>query len=406
MNYRNIFKLIIFLFLLPALAQPTVGRERPENPTDSLRLTRERLEKALDRKAYPAATGYLIDGCEYQLLLTEDSLPSLIAYIDTQARLCPDTASQSLLYGYEASLLHRYEASLLHRYYERHSGAIQQRGRLAEPPADMREWDTESFAAAIIDLTEQSLQAEKLLFSTPCSRFPFLPAGDTPDHRQEATVYDFLAQQAIDMYRALIARYPTPLVSEEWLLRIDTTMLSSPEGSLSHNLRRRIIGLYDRLCALRSDTPQSPFVFLARLNRERFLQEQAPDSAYAGRLLALYRTYETLPLSTEALISAGEVMTPQTPQLEEWLSACESQMDRYAGYPRIGCLRNLYLSLTAALLRDCSRSDISGEGDIVCILLLPGRQRGHAPFCPPGLHPAPVATPHRDRHPDRRDKRG
>lgn len=341
MIYRDIFKLIIFLFLLPVLAQPTVGRERPENPTDSLRLTRERLEKALDRKAYPAATGYLIDGCEYQLLLTEDSLPSLIAYIDSQARLCPDTASQSLLYGYEASLLHR--------YYERHRGAIQQRGRLAEPPADMREWDTENFAAAIIDLTEQSLRAEKLLFSTPYSRFPFLPAGDTPGQRQEATVYDFLAQQAIDMYRALIARYPTPLVSEEWPLRIDTTMLSSPEGSLSHNLRRRIIGLYDRLCALRSDTPQSPFVFLARLNRERFLQEQAPDSAYAGRLLALYRAYETLPLSTEALISAGEVMTPQTPQLEEWLSACESQLERYAGYPRIGCLRNLYLSLTAPL---------------------------------------------------------
>lgn len=80
-----------------------------------------------------------------------------------------------------------------------------------------------------------------------------------------------------------------------------------PGRSLSHNLRRRIIGLYDRLCALRSDTPQSPFVFLARLNRERFLQEQAPASAYAGRLLALYRAYETLPLSTEALISAGEV---------------------------------------------------------------------------------------------------
>lgn len=278
MNHPRIPLHIVFLLLtlimLPVLAQPTVGRERPENPTDSLRLTRERLEKALDRKAYPAATGYLIDGCEYQLLLTEDSLPSLIAYIDSQARLCPDTASQSLLYGYEASLLHR--------YYERHRGAIQQRGRLAEPPADMREWDTESFAAAIIDLTEQSLRAEKLLFSTPCSHFPFLPAGDTPGHRQEATVYDFLAQQAIDMYRALIARYPTPLVSEEWPLRIDTTMLSSPEGSLSHNLRRRIIGLYDRLCALRSDTPQSPFVFLARLNRERFLQEQAPDSAYAG----------------------------------------------------------------------------------------------------------------------------
>lgn len=335
------FLILVSGLWLPVDGLAAIGKELPENPTDSLQRTQTRLEKALSRKDYRAATGYLIDGCEYQLLLSEDSLPSLIGHINRQARNCPDTAAQSLLYAYEASLLHR--------YYESHRREIQQRGTLTEPPADMREWDTESFAAAIIRLSEQSLQAEELLLATPLARFPFLPQNDSIGTPQVSTLYDFLAGQAIDLYKTLIVRYPTPRVVEEWPLRIDTTMLSSPEGSLSHNLRRRIIGLYERLYALHSDTPQSPLAFLARLDRERFLQEQAPDSTYARRLLALYREYETLPFSTEALISAGEAMTAQEPLLATWLSACEEQMQRYADYPRIGCLRNLYLSITAPL---------------------------------------------------------
>lgn len=342
-SFRYLTLLVVILsgILLPIDSQAVVDRVLPENPADSLRLTKVRLENARAQEDYPAVTEYLIDGCEYQLLLTEDSLPALIGHIDSQARSCPDTAAQSLLYAYEASLLHR--------YYESHRRDIQQRGTLAEPPADMREWNTENFAAAIIKLSEQSLQAEEQLFATPLSRFPFLMQSDSLGCPQVSTLYDFLAGQTIDLYKTLIVRYPTPWVVEEWPLRIDTTILSSPEGSLSHNLRRRIIGLYERRYALHCDTPQSPIAFLARLDRERFLQEQAPDSAYTGRLLALYREYETLPFSTEALISAGEVMTAQEPLLATWLSACEKQMKRYADYPRIGCLRNLYLSITAPL---------------------------------------------------------
>ena len=201
------FLILVSGLWLPVDGLAAIGKELPENPTDSLQRTQTRLEKALSRKDYRAATGYLIDGCEYQLLLSEDSLPSLIGHINRQARNCPDTAAQSLLYAYEASLLHR--------YYESHRREIQQRGTLTEPPADMREWDTESFAAAIIGLSEQSLQAEELLLATPLSRFPFLPQSDSIGTPQVSTLYDFLAGQAIDLYKTLIVRYPTPRVVEE-----------------------------------------------------------------------------------------------------------------------------------------------------------------------------------------------
>ena len=88
---------------------------------------------------------------------------------------------------------------------------------------------------------------------------------------------------------------------------------------------------------------------MARLDRETFLQEQAPDSTYIDNLFSLYQEYEASPYSTEVLIRMGETITDKDPHLSSWLSACEKQMNRYADYFRIGCLANLYKRITAPI---------------------------------------------------------
>lgn len=325
------------------LSQSPNRTELPENPSDSLRLSQISLKRASAQKNYPAVVRHIIECCEYQLLIATDSLPVLIKLVDTQARTCPEAACQSLLYSYEAELLNR--------YYDNNRYTIRQRETVADTHTDdIREWDTDRFIYIISDRLEASLKDEKTLFTTPLSRYANALKQGADATVLQPTLYDFLSHQAINLYKSLIERYPSLRVQNEVFTRA-SLILPPPFPDMADNyaIRRRIIDVYDRLIDLWNTEPQSPSLLMARLDRETFLQEQAPDSTYIDNLFSLYREYEASPYSTEVLIRIGETITDKDPHLSSWLSACEKQMNRYADYFRIGCLANLYKRITAPI---------------------------------------------------------
>ncbi len=336
------------LFSIESIAgnrlSPSPNRtEFPENPSDSLRLSQVSLKRASAQKNYPAIVRHTIACCEYQLLIATDSLPALIKFVDTQARTCPNVACQSLLYSYEAELLNR--------YYNNNRYTIRQREALDNSHTDdIREWDTDRFISVISDRIEASLKEEKTLFATPLSHYADALKQGTDATILQPTLYNFLSYQAINLYKSLIERYPSLRVKNEVFTRA-SLILPPPFPDMAENyaLRRRIVAVYDRLINLWNAESQSPSLLMARLDRETFLQEQAPDSTYIGNLLSLYREYEASPYSTEILTRIGETITDKDPHLSTWLSACEKQMNRYADYFRIGCLANSYKRITAPI---------------------------------------------------------
>lgn len=264
---------------------------------------------ALEAKDTSSLIKQLILQMKEKMEVDADQFPELIGEVSAYAASCEDSAA--------VALLHSMVAEMYQQYYQVNRWQIDQRTPLGAGyvPDDIRVWSANLFDARIREELERSLRPAELLQSTSARDYKELltEGKDSPELRP--TLYEFLA------YRALEIR---------------------PDEKI-----------YKGLIACQNKSGCTKSLLLTELDYIRYLYDKTPGEASRQEALRrydeLYRELAGQPYAAEILIAKQDLLMASFYNYgsaawdslrAEQVALCREGVARYAGYPRVGVLRN------------------------------------------------------------------
>lgn len=163
---------------------------------------------ALQDKAYPEAAKAIAKKIALQGTVEGNKPEERIVRLEAEMARAPKEMTPVL----ETLLAHWYW-----QYFQQNRWRFVQRTATAQTPGkDFRTWDLPRLFAEIDRHFQQSLAAEKILKATPISAWDDLIEKGTMPDSHRPTLYDFIAQEALEFYTSVNRRRPSPRTPSSW----------------------------------------------------------------------------------------------------------------------------------------------------------------------------------------------
>lgn len=299
------------------------------------------MAEAVARADGPATLRAVIDYDIAQCAVDADSLPAVVARIDSLAAMpALPVASRAML-----SLL---AADIYAGQYQSDRWTYNRRNLpLDSPDPDFRLWSGDQFRKRVYDLIGRVMADADALKSTPVGPWLNVLTVDSLSAPYFPTLFDFAAYRAIDLAGEMANDSRVPL----------SKRLLCPAGeyvgfdfSYMPDSRRIALQAYADLLEMhRRDA--APYI-RADINRLEYVAGAVGDgNTDARRLLllrALYDAYADNPYGAEALIAVGDLIddTTEPSALYRYVAALRRQIDRFPKYVRVNALRDIEARLT------------------------------------------------------------
>lgn len=237
----------------------------------------------------------------------QDSLPAFIAEAERYARTTTDAPS--------AAVLHSMTAEMYGQFYRRYRRDVDRRTPIEGfIPGDIREWTTNLFTQKIKEELQASLLPAGLLQQTPTAAFKEILGGGTDSATLRPTLYDFLANRAIEIQP-----------SEE---------------------------VYEALLAFRRSQPDGKAALTVELDYLQYRRNRAPyssrrEAAYEASLDSLLKAHEAGDYVVEAACARLDLLETKRSRLQNQDSIlsveyrlCREMLARFPHYERINLIGN------------------------------------------------------------------
>ena len=188
-------------------------RDKTAKPRTALVEADENLKNAIQEENNPLIAKYLLEYVHYQLLISQDSFPSLIRFAEHLRESSTDSVQRAVLSSIEAQMIFD--------YYEDTRGVLENGVPTDVAPdlAKIDEWDRAAFVRKISDLLQSSVKPAEILHKTSTQIYKEALDTDKDWEILTPTMLDFLAYRAIDIYEGLLSNPVLPLILEEPLLK-------------------------------------------------------------------------------------------------------------------------------------------------------------------------------------------
>jgi len=322
-------------------------RDKTAKPRTALVEADENLKSAIQEENNPLIAKYLLEYVHYQLLISQDSFPSLIRFAEHLRESSTDSVQRAVLSSIEAQMIFD--------YYEDTRGGLEN-GVLTDVAPDLAkidEWDRAAFVRKISDLLQSSVKPAEILHKTSTQIYKEALDTDKDWEILTPTMLDFLAYRAIDIYEGLLSNPVLPLILEEPLLKElnmpAADFVNYPYFPEKYQLRYQVIAVYQLL--LRFSDPGSPSYLIADLKRLKFLQDNNSGVEYPQKLENLLNVYKDSPYSVEIAIDLLDYYSRiwnTSPETKAYLVKLSDRLiSRFPEYPRLDCLKSERDQLTA-----------------------------------------------------------
>ncbi len=341
--------------------------EQASLPRSSAETVTKIYQKALSEKNSPQLIKSLIFKIKYGLVTDRDSFPVLLTEVEQHTEKSKNTVEQSMLY----SVL----AQLYFQYYQSGSYRINQRTALSgEIPGDIREWTGNIFIRRISEYTDLSLKAKKELQSTDILKYEAILNTGGASRDLRPTVYDFLANQGIELLSQLSYQRPqkffpqTNLFDQSNFVPV-ADFIKKPIVHEPADLTLQALKLYQDLLSFRSGANNPDALLQANLNRLDFVYEKTTNESreqwYVDALEYLEKQYQSQDICVEVLyrkaLHYSQAQEQEvTPLMKNGnidikksfegpakaYNICNQGIRKYSDYKRISLLENLRNGLT------------------------------------------------------------
>lgn len=337
-------------------------REKFATPRTALVEADKNLKKAIQENKDPLIARYLLEYVQYQLLISEDSFPSIVRFTEHLMQSSTDSVQRAVLSSIEAQIIYD--------YYELNSQVLENSIPTDMTPdlAKIDEWDRSAFVRKISDLLQSSVRPAEILHKTSIQVYDTALYIGKDSKILRPTMLDLLAYRAIDIYEGLLTRPFVPLILEEPPLKglnmPATDFITYPYFPEKYQLRHQVLAVYQLL--LRFSDPGSPSYLMADLGRLKFLQENSSGIEYPQKLKKLLGVYKDTPYSVEIaidLLNYYSRIWNTSPETKAYLvKLSDSLISRFPDYDRLDCLKQARNYLVAYNLNlDMDRVFYPGE---------------------------------------------
>jgi hypothetical protein len=262
--------------------------------------------------------------------LAEDNMPLYLKAVLYQVMLKSQFESDYLIHFItetEESLSSRQEpakqimhsilAGLYWKYYEENQHLIYDRTRLPEGSEDnMRLWDASTFIRTIVAHYTASLANSNLLRHTDLKNYDVILETGENSKQFRPTLYDFLANRAIEFYNSQQAAVTIPikpfqLNTPEYFGDAQTFVNLKLNSNDTLSFIYEGTRIYQQLLAWRLSRPDTLAFIDADLHRLNFVKQHSPlpgsDSLYLHALIRLEKAYSTHPATADIMFAIASV---------------------------------------------------------------------------------------------------
>ncbi len=325
-------------------------------------------QQALKEKNSPELIKSLIYKIKYELVVDKDRFPQLLSEIEQYTKEDQDVVEQSLLYSILAQLYFKYYESESHTIYGRTAvfGYV---------PEDIREWTTNIYIQKISEYVDLSLKAEKELQSTDILKYKKILTTGNDSRDLRPTVYDFLANEGIDVLKMLSYQnpdeyFPQSKFSDNKYFSPATDFVKMQVAPEPNDLTTHILRIYQKILSFRLNQKNKLALLLPDLDRLEFVAlktvNEKNNEWYVSALDILGKQYEQKDICVEILFKKASLYSmmrspedgrviplkekKRSQESDEYKAKayqiCKDGIRKYPNYKRIGLLKNLESSLT------------------------------------------------------------
>jgi len=252
-------------------------------------------------------------------------------------------------------------AQVYWNYYQQSRYQFSQRSTLEKPDADFTKWDLKTIIREVDNLYQQSLQNKQLAQNTPISVLEGVLQGDKSTRYLRPTLYDLLAQRALDFYLSEEPELPKPRLAfslnDPRFFGDDAVFihLKLPKSDTT-SVTYQGIKLLQQATIFHLQKKHHEALADLDLKRLEFLHRKASspqkDSLYVDALQKVNRDFETRPIAADAL-----VLLAQFKQQKDSLVAAVAYLQKaIKNYPESLGGKNAVL-----LLQQINQQNLSAE---------------------------------------------
>ncbi len=347
--------------------------EKASLPKSALENVNAVYQKALKEKNSPQLIKSLIYKMKLELSVDNDKFPQLIGEIEDYNGKNTNVVEQSVL--------HSILANLYSQYFQANNYTIGRRTAVTGfVPEDIREWPGNIFIQKIVEHVQLSVKAEKELQATNISQYADILNQGKSSQSLRPTIYDFLMNQAIELFSMYGANYQTTQYFPQSKFQDTQYLLSANDfvklsiDAKNYDFAPLTLKLYQQLLAFRLKGSNPQALLIADLDRLEYilnntesdgagdayvkvldqLEKQYTSNDFCVEILykkALYYNNKTneyaIPLRNEKIIPE-ESAKNQYEEKKKAYEICQDGIKRYSNYERINLLKNLSNQITSS----------------------------------------------------------
>ena len=267
-------------------------------------------KKSLDEQNLPQLIKAIIHRMKFESFTEEDAVRKSIAALKGDIEKTPFPAS---------AILHSMLAETYWNYYEQNRWKFMNRTQTADfSNDDISTWDLKKILEQTVSEYRRSLDSSSKEKKIQVNVFDeIIQKGNTDEARRfRPTLYDFLAQRALDFYMneepGLTEAVNKYKIDAAWYLSdVDMFLNFGLQTEDSLNLRYNAILILQNLLRFHLDDAHPGALIDANLKRLKFVYNELPiankDSLYTGILSQIANRYRDYPGSSDALYEIATV---------------------------------------------------------------------------------------------------
>ena len=328
--------------------------EKQSLPQSALEIVNQIRQEALKEGNSPELIKSLIYQLKYETTIDRDKLPDMIKDLEQFTQTNSHAVEQALLYSVIAELYAQ--------YYQDNSYSIHQRTALiGDIPEDIREWSPNLFIQRIADYVTLSLRNANELQRTNVSDYKAILTEGNASRNLRPSLYDFLAYRGIELLksRPTMAQYyfPQTKLSGKENFAPAREFIQLPISAEAYDFVPQILKIYRDLLTFRLKENNLNALIITDLDRLEFVwnntQTDGASANYLDALFQLKEQYANRDFCAEIIYKEAsfyitqphryplELNDLQNENIRKAYYLCTEGIERYAGYERIGLLRNL-----------------------------------------------------------------
>lgn len=260
----------------------------------------------------------------------------------------------------EKSLLHSMTAELYSMYYLGEQYTINQRTQIeGYIPDNTNEWSKNIFFKKISDEITLSLSDFNILQKSDVSKFEVLLEKGKDSEQYQPTLYDFLAQRAINILQSIDNTAPikNPLNNPNYFSPINEFISILVEENYSESVENHIVRLYQDILSFRQKQNNIPALVFIDMSRLEYILQSTEnvdaDSLYLEALLHLEAQYTNNEVVVDVLeeianfyLTQFYVNEKETPYKRLAYETAEKGIKKFPKAKRINALKNIQVAIT------------------------------------------------------------